>query len=93
MTAECNPGYYVEDKPFGTKLNQARAFARLKANEFGRPVEVIFQAEDGELRIVATYEKSGTVTVQTPQEKPYSPAFEGQGRTAGIAVNLRRSYA
>jgi hypothetical protein len=73
--APVEPGYYVEDKWFGVKVHQAKAKARRLAIEYGRPVEVIYQAPDGELMIVAKFDPPPRVQ----QPKVYKPAFQSEG--------------
>jgi len=47
-------GYYVEDKPFGMKIAQARAYAKRRCHDCRRDVDVILQGEGVDLSIVHT---------------------------------------
>jgi len=40
-------GYHVEEKFFGTKINQATAFAQYRANQFGRDVHIVLIGPTG----------------------------------------------
>jgi uncharacterized protein GlcG (DUF336 family) len=45
-------GYNVEGRRFGTKVAQARAFARHRASTFGRPVAVAVVDHAGIISLV-----------------------------------------
>lgn len=47
-------GYYVEGKHFGGRVAQAISFAKFRATEFGRPVEVTLIGYDKSTKIVET---------------------------------------
>jgi hypothetical protein len=60
------PGYYVEGTHYGTRIAQARARARLLANEYKRPVEVRVIGHAGTETLVSTHRPGGHDVVETP---------------------------
>ncbi len=49
-------GYYVEDKYFGNNKHQAIAFAKFRAQEWGRSLEVIFVGDQNVQTIIGVAE-------------------------------------
>lgn len=49
-------GYYADGRYFSGKKHQAVAFAKFRANEFGRSVEVTFVDDTGQSRVIGVAE-------------------------------------
>lgn len=47
-------GYYVEEKYFKGNKHQAIAFAKFRAEEFNRPVDVMFTGDAGQSTYIGT---------------------------------------
>lgn len=71
------PGFYVEGRYYGTRLHQAIARARLKADEYNRAIDVS-HTQDG-----VTFERFRTVAPTVAPVKRY-PLFS---RSAARAVD------
>lgn len=57
-------GYYADGRYFSSKKHQAIAFAKFRANEFGRSVEVTFVDDTGQSRVIGVADPDEVAAIQ-----------------------------